>query len=139
MKQRHAYSKLRVHVVFKTWRRVALIDSSQKEQFLYRAFEGKVHELDVWLEGFGAWEDHVHAVVRYQPGLPVEKLVHDLKGVSAWLWNKEHKNDWGFLRWQDGYWAESICAAHAAAVAEYALRQREHHADKTTVTALEPE
>jgi REP element-mobilizing transposase RayT len=138
MKQRHSFTRLHVHVVFKTWRRMPLITGEQREGFLKKVMAGKAHELDAWLEGCGFWTDHGHVVIRYQPVLAVEKLVHDVKGVTAWMWNREHGNEWGMLKWQDGYWAASVCPEHVKSLAGYADSQREHHSTDSPTPQWEP-
>ena len=138
MKQRHSYSDLHFHIVFTTWKRVGLILDSEREDFLKKVIVAKAHEMDAWLDGFGTWEDHVHLVIRTSPTISIEKLIHDIKGATAWLWNKEHKEKWGFLKWQDGYWVVSASPDSLKPVVEYANNQRIHHGGGSLRKEWEP-
>ena len=62
-----------------------------------------------------------------------------MKGITAWLWNKEHEREWGVLKWQDGYWVASVSPADVPLLSEYANRQRTHHAKATIIKECEPE
>ena len=57
MKQRHAFADLHVHAVFKTWRRMPIVKTAEREDFLRRVVIAKAHETDAWVGGFGAWEE----------------------------------------------------------------------------------
>jgi putative transposase len=115
-----------------------LIKGDEQEDFLRRVVTAKAHEMDAWIDGFGTWEDHVHMVVRTSPVLSVEKFIHDIKGVAAWLWNKEKAEKWGFLKWQDGYWVVSISPDSLKPIIEYANSQRTHHSSGSLQKAWEP-
>ena len=127
MKQRHAYANLVFHLIFKVARRQPLIASVDREQFLNRLIISKSRELDVYVYGYGAAEDHVHVLFSSRPSLALEKYIHDIKGTTAWIWNKEHERDWGKLAWQDGYWITSVTPEGFDRLKTYVDRQREHH------------
>ena len=69
--------------------------------------------------------DHVHVLVDLHRTVALAALVQQLKGASAHAWNIERHEPW--LRWQSGYWAESVCAEHLDDVASYVRAQRRHH------------
>ena len=128
MKQRHAYANLVFHLIFKVVRRQRLITSAEREQFLNRLIVSKSRELDVYVYGCGASDDHVHVLFSSRPSLAPEKYIHDIKGVTAWIWNKEHEQEWGRLAWQGGYWIQSVSPEGFDGLKSYVNRQREHHA-----------
>ena len=76
----------------------------------------------------GCANDHVHVLVKLAPLVRFADLVQRLKGVSAHDVNKEglfaHR-----LRWQAGYWAESVGPADMSALIAYIRGQRVHHDD----------
>jgi REP element-mobilizing transposase RayT len=127
MKQRHAFANLLYHLTFKVSRRQQLISSLERERFLVKLIVSKSHELDVYLYACGAADDHAHVLFSARPSLAIEKYIHDIKGLTAWVWNKEKKDGWGHLAWQDGYWVQTVTPAGFEALKSYVANQREHH------------
>jgi putative transposase len=127
MKQRHAWANLVFHLIFKVAGRRPLITDTEREQFLSRLIVSKSVELDAYVYGCGAADDHFHVLFSSRPSLALEKYVHDIKGSTAWIWNKEHQSEWGRLAWQDGYWIQSVTPAGFEKLRTYVIGQREHH------------
>ena len=76
----------------------------------------------------GIASDHVHVVVKIASTITIATLMQHLKGASA------HQVNTGDglssrLRWQNGYWAESLAPVDADPLLDYWRRQREHHDD----------
>ncbi len=134
---RHSHVHLLVHVVFKVKHRQPTIATAEQEFFLRGVITAHCHSMDVWVCGAGAASDHLHLLLRLNPTVAISDLVGQLKGKSAWLWNREHV-DWPMLKWQDGYWAETVSPRELERVAAYVDRQREHHGQNRLAEEFEP-
>jgi putative transposase len=116
-----------VHIVWATLgRRPVLLpwfDAS-----LGAMLRNKALELGCAVVAVGNASDHVHALVRQAPGVNLSELIKRLKGASAHQTNLSlrlpHR-----LRWQSGYWAESVAPCDVDLLAAYLRKQREHHDD----------
>jgi len=100
MKQRHSFTYLLYHLVFRTKHREAVFRNLADEQRLFGLFKEKAHQLDGRIEEFGSWYDHVHVLARIRPTLTLSDFYRQLKGYSSRAWNlKEVGNT---LKWADG-------------------------------------
>ena len=79
MKQRHSYTDLMYHVVMRTKNREHFIFEPE-EKALLTFMKKKAHDLDAWLEEFGAWNDHVHILLRTRPTIALSDVYRQLKG-----------------------------------------------------------
>jgi REP element-mobilizing transposase RayT len=74
-----------------------------------------------------AW-DHVHTVVMLSPTVTLADLVQRMKGASAHDVNAARMLN-ARLRWQHGYWAESVGPGDVSPLVRYLRMQRPHHDD----------
>lgn len=123
----HSVSTLFVHLVWSTAGRVAIL-TPEIDQALAEVLTSKAAELGCVMRAAGNAADHVHVLAQYSPAVAVAELVRRLKGASS-----RHANAARWmatpLRWQTGYWAESVGAAQLSALSGYILGQRARHAD----------
>jgi len=119
-----AFARVLVHVVWAVHEREPALARSRDPRLhdLLRAQAAKQRST---LVAVGNADDHVHVLVDLHRTVAVAALVHQLKGASAHAWNIERHEPW--LRWQSGYWAESVCAEHVDVIASYVRAQRHHH------------
>lgn len=84
----------------------------------------------------GGIEDHAHLLARLPATIAPAELAKQVKGSSAPLNHAAgiHRA----FRWQGGYGAFSVSKRHVPLVADYILRQEEHHRDQRTWPLLEP-
>ncbi len=75
----------------------------------------------------GAALDHVHVIVHLAPTTSVVRLAQRLKGVSSFELKKQCIATG--LRWQVGYFAESVSPCDLDRVIRYVRNQRLHHDD----------
>lgn len=67
--------------------------------------------------------DHIHVLIRCAPDTTVSAFVREAKSESS---RRVGKN----LRWQRGYFADSISHTHVMAMRRYIASQFSHHPDK---------
>lgn len=84
----------------------------------------------------GCADDHVHALVELPSTLTLARLVQYMKGKTAYMVNARALLP-SYLRWQAGYSALSVSPSARDRVTAYVLDQRAHHAEHTTLPALE--
>lgn len=142
--QRHSRSVLLAHIVWSTQDRRALI-GPQRDTWLTTVLSRKAAELGSRLLAVGCATDHVHVVARYPSPLSLADLVQGLKGASCHAWNVEVvsgpksgatagldvESGATRLRWQVGFWAESVGVRGLNCLLTYVAHQREHHARGT--------
>jgi putative transposase len=130
----HASTRLFVHLVWSTRRRVPWLDP-RLDEWLAGLLERKAKRLECDLLGVGNAADHVHAVVRYPPRVAVAEIAQRLKGASSFELNREL----GFEGpvWQIGYWAESVAPTDLEALVRYVRTQRLRHGERPTAEPWE--
>ena len=71
------------------------------------------------------------------PATALSALVQGCKGGLSYLVNQARILP-APLRWQRGFWAESVSASSLPRLVAYLQRQRLHHAQGTALPSLEP-
>ena len=79
--------------------------------------------------------DHTHVVAAIPPKIAVAKFVGQIKGVTSTKFNKMGLSH--SLFWQDEYSAFSFDAKRLPYYIDYVQRQKEHHANDSTIAILE--
>jgi putative transposase len=128
----HSISTLLVHLVWSTAGRQPEL-APHVDQLLSKFLASKARELGCRAIAIGNAQDHVHIVLQYLPTLAVAELTRRLKGASS---REAHAMIWVStpLRWQAGYWAESVSAHQLQPLCQYVLTQRIRHASPTEPT-----
>src|SRR5690349_16126114 len=101
-----SYTQLYVHCVWSTSRRKPLITLAIEAE-LYPLISAKCRALNCVALAVGGVDDHVHLLVRFDPMLPVSKLIGQIKGSSAHAINHSVRPGYRF-EWQDGYGAFTV-------------------------------
>jgi putative transposase len=95
---------------------------------LAKLLDAKANALGCSSIATGVASDHVHVIVRLETTVTLAGLVGQLKGASA-----HHINERVLLseplRWQVGYWAESVSPSGLVYLERYVRTQRSHHDD----------
>ena len=120
-----------VHLVWATWDRLPLLVNTI-ERDVHRAIEAKCNMLGIEVVAFGGVEDHIQLLVRLPTTLTVADVVKHLKGASTHLMTKQLYPG-QFFKWQGAYAVFSVSTDHLDRVSQYIARQREYHADSTTI------
>jgi putative transposase len=122
----HSVSTLLAHLVWTTAARARVL-VPDIDEVLAGWLRDKAQECGCHFLIAGNADDHVHVLVQHPPAVPVAELARLLKGSTSHragiVYGPVHR-----IRWQSGYWAESVCPAHVASIASYVRGQREHHA-----------
>ena len=137
MKQRHGYHRLLYHLVFHTKHREHLIADRNDEKFLFDAMKVKAHQMDSYIEEFGAWKDHVHVFVRSVPALALVELYKGLKGFSSTLW-RQRKPERPF-GWGDSAYSVTVDPDNCEVLRDYIRNQWKRHEERSTINAYERE
>jgi REP element-mobilizing transposase RayT len=122
----HSVSTLVVHVVWATAGRACVL-TPEVDDVLGGWLMDKAQECGSRVLVAGNASDHVHLLVQHPPAMPVAELVRLLKGSSSHRAGVVYGHSSG-VRWQAGYWAESVSPDQLPSLAGYVRRQREHHA-----------
>jgi REP element-mobilizing transposase RayT len=122
---RRSPALLLVHVVWATARRQRLLQPAFDDT-LIGIVGAKARDLGCTLIAGGCGPDHVHTVLRLSASVALADLVHRMKGGSAYDVNHPIAAPQS-LRWQAGYWAESLGPADLDSLVRYVRGQRVHH------------
>ena len=136
MKQRRSFTYLLYHLVFFTKGREPYI-SSRDVPALLSFLKSKAHDLDCYLEEFGAWKEHVHLLVRIRPTLPLSEVYGQLKGFGTYSWRRYYANK--PFKWADGTFAMTVDPYNCEPLRPYIRQQPRHHCDKSTIRDWEPD
>ena len=101
----------------------------QEERALETYMKKKAHELDLWLEEFGAWYDHVHILLRINPSISLSDAYGPIKGFSSWSLGKKWPDK--SFGWSDGVYAVTVDPENCQPLRHYIRNQRKHHDDNT--------
>jgi len=137
MKQRHSFTNLVYHLVFRTKEREPFIESAEDDDTLLEFMKTKASQLETQVLEFGGWYDHVHLLIRARPTMALSEVYRQLKGFSSHSWNKSTpERPFG---WADGVWAVTVDAEHCDTLRKYIRNQRIAHRQREEVAAWEPE
>ncbi len=135
MKQQHSFHRLWYHLVFHTKNREQLIESRDDEKFLFVQMKAKAHDIDVYIEEFGAWRDHVHVLMRAAPTWALSDLYRQLKGYSSTQWRK-NVPDRPF-KWGDGAYSCTVDPDNCNLLKQYIADQWQRHEQRLLLPEFE--
>lgn len=131
----NAYYEIYLHLVWHTKSSAALL-RGKVEECAYEALATRVRSArDVFLDGLGGTDNHVHLAVHIAPTVSIADLVGELKGGSAHDVNATLQQK--MLYWQNGYGVVSFGRRNLPFVLDYIRNQRQHHAKGTIIPRLE--
>jgi len=137
MKQRHSYTDLMYHLVFRTKEREPLIATKDHIDALLGCMKIKANQLDAQILEFGGYFEHVHLLLRARPTVALSALYGQLKGFSSHSWHREY-SDLAF-GWADGVWAKTVDPDNCEALRVYVRDQWSRHEQRESVAEWEPE
>jgi len=129
------YWQLFYHLVWSTKNRQPLL-TPLVEKHVYGYLTSKAVGLNGVVYAVGGTLDHVHMVVAIPPAISVSRFVGQVKGVASTKFNKSGLSDARF-EWQAEYGAFSFDAKRLPNYIAYVERQKEHHAEGTSIPVLE--
>jgi REP element-mobilizing transposase RayT len=134
-KETMPYYRLFYHLVWATKNRSPLL-TSEVEPIIHNFLRTKAIGLGGTVFALNGIEDHVHLVGSIPPKIAVAKFVGQIKAVASTKFNQQYSHLPAFL-WQAEYGAFTLDGKRLANVIAYVERQKEHHAQKTTIPVLE--
>lgn len=122
-------SKILVHLVFSTKRRVPILPPTPFPE-LHAHAQGIFKTQKCHLIEMNNVVDHVHALFDLHRTEALSNVVmHVKKGTSRWL--KDQSTNFQHFDWQDGYGAFSIGRSQREDVIDYIWAQQQHHTHKS--------
>jgi putative transposase len=121
----HAYSRVWLHLTWGTLERRPLLSKAAAAKvsgFLHQYASDK----GIYMKINYVNPDHAHALVDLPTGLPIEELMHLLKGASS-HWINESRLIPGKFAWGRGYGVFSVSHSGVEEVGQYIVGQEEHH------------
>lgn len=128
------YWQLFYHLVWSTKNREPLLTPAV-EPIVHEFLRTKAIGLGATVFALNGTEDHVHMVAAIPPKIAVAKFIGQIKAVASTKFNKLDRAT--VLFWQDGYGAFSFDGKRLPNYIAYVERQKEHHAQCTTIPVLE--
>ena len=129
------YWQLFYHIVWSTKNREPLL-TPDVEPVLYGFLRSKAIGLDAVVFALNGTVDHVHLVAAIPPKIAVAKFVGQVKAVASTKFNKSGMSEVSFF-WQEEYGVFSFDGKRLPNYIAYVERQKEHHAQRTTIPILE--
>ena len=117
----HSVSWLFAHIVWATRSRHPTIEPSL-DCSLERALSRLASAQGASMHAYGAYDDHVRVLVQLPPELGFSVLVNHVGGASSNAFGRSG------IRWQAGYWVESVSRSALAPCSRYVSEQRQRHA-----------
>ena len=118
-------SRLNVHLVFSTKRRVPWLQDSVRDA-LHRYMAVVLQDLGCPATLVNSVEDHVHILFVLGRTVAVSTVAETVKKSSS-KWIKTQGAEFDEFAWQSGYGAFSVSESNVLAVRDYVADQREHH------------
>jgi putative transposase len=129
------YWQLFYHIVWATKKRMPLL-TPDVEPVIHGFLRSKAIGLGATVFALNGVADHVHMVVSIPPKIAVAKFIGQIKAVASTRFNKSGLSTTPFF-WQEEYGAFSFDGKRLPNYIAYVERQREHHAQGTTIPILE--
>ena len=118
-----------IHIIFSTKNRVQSITTNIEAE-LFSYLGGICKNLECSPIQIGGYTDHVHVLCLLSKKIALMKLIEELKSPSS-KWIKTKGAEFEHFYWQNGYGAFSVNPSEINIVADYIIRQKEHHAKIT--------
>jgi putative transposase len=128
------YWRVFYHLVWATKNREPLI-ADEGEAIIRRSFQLTSDDLGLIVHAVGVMPEHVHVALSIPPKIAVAEAVKRLKGASSFAVGRDQPHI--SFGWQDGYGLHSFSERGLPGVCNYVLNQADHHAQGTTIRAME--
>jgi putative transposase len=121
----HSYTRLWLHLIWETLRGEPMLDKRAATKASTHLTEYS-REKGIYMRANFFNADHTHALIDLPTGLSVEQVIQLLKGSTS-HWINQNKLVKGRFAWGRGYGAFSVSHSDVSKVANYIMRQEEHH------------
>lgn len=124
-RRRHTYAWSRIHVVFSTKLRMALIPETMQDDLFQKIGQLATQQRAELVEA-GGIADHVHLVLATDRTIRLADLVKSIKNESTY-WLRDCLGEKSMFAWQRGYGAFTVSLSELPVVRRYVQAQKEHH------------
>ena len=122
--------KIYVHLVFSTYNRLPLLNSSKLRVDVWKHIKQNADEKGIFIDVVNGYAEHCHCLISLSSNQTTEKVVQLIKGESSFWINKNNLINDKF-GWQDEYFAVSVSESMIDKAREYIKSQETHHKKKT--------
>ena len=130
----HRHVELFLHIVWSTWDRVPWIDPTYDRE-IRRCAHRQIGAAGVLLAS-GAYDDHVHVLLRASPTIVPATVVGAIKGHTSHELHARFAVD-PAMRFSEGYALFSVSPEHVTRLVRYIEDQRVRHAEQRLSTRWE--
>jgi putative transposase len=128
-----SYTRVYIHYVWATKYREPMLIMPYRQQLFTHIRQNALLK-GVHLDKINGHIDHVHCLVKLQPGQSIGRVAQLLKGESTYWFNRQPGTGRPKLEWQENYFAVSVSLSQLHTVRNYIDKQEEHHARKDFAT-----
>ena len=125
----NTYIQIHIQIVFAVKYRLALIDTSWKDE-LHQYITGIIQNKSHKMLQVNSMPDHLHMLLGFRPDENMSQLVQIVKSESTKWINDNHLCREKFS-WQEGFGAFSYSKSHVPNVIRYIQNQEAHHHKQT--------
>jgi REP element-mobilizing transposase RayT len=129
------YWQLFYHFVWATKNRESVL-TLDVEPIIHNYLLTKAVGLGATVFAVNGWEDHVHMIAAVPPKIGLSKFIGQIKAVATAKFNKSGHPQ-APIYWQEQYAVFSFDRKRLPNYVRYVERQKEHHANRTTIPILE--
>lgn len=130
------FSACYYHVIWATKGRATWL-TPPIENVIFNAVDLKSQAMHCTLEAINGYVDHLHVAVQIPPSMAVHDWVKQVREISSREVNGQFPELEGHFAWQASYGVLTFGVKQLTFVIDYIVRQKEHHAQKTTWAYLE--
>lgn len=125
-----SYVSVYIHCVWSTKNRQHLLNSKELRYKVWTHIKENAKEKGIFIDFINGYSDHCHCLISLTVDQTIKKTMQLIKGESSYWINKNKLIEEKF-KWQDEYYAVSICPTQADEVRDYIKNQEIHHTNKS--------
>jgi putative transposase len=129
------YWQLFYHIIWTTKNREPLL-TPEVEPIIHDYLRNKALGLEANVFAMNGYLDHVHIVASVPPKIAISKFVGQIKAVASVKYNQSRPGNAPF-HWQEEFGVFSFDQKRLSNFVAYVRWQKEHHAEKKIIPALE--
>lgn len=119
-----SYSSILVHCVWGTKNRAPLVKNPHYRYELFAHIRAYSKSKGIIIDYIGGFTNHIHILLFLKPDQSIGEIAKLIKGESS-HWYSQMK--YGYLQWQDEFFAISVSLDRRETVRKYIRNQEEHH------------
>jgi len=123
-----SYTTILLHCVWSTKNREPLLLDSHNRFQLYTHIYHYSRSKNIHIDHVGGYIDHIHILLFLKCNQNISNCIKHIKGESSYWYSKA---GYGYLLWQDDYFATSVSIDRIDTVRRYIRNQEIHHKKAT--------